>query len=73
MKRKVGTEPEGGTKKRKEVGNDNNFLFVSFISHLCNLVWSILIVKQTSIQCTTSKRKRNGAQVRRSSSGLLSS
>jgi hypothetical protein len=34
MKRKVGAEPEGGTKKRKEVGNDNNTLFVSFISHL---------------------------------------
>ena len=24
MKRKVGKEPEGGSKKRKEVGNDNS-------------------------------------------------
>ena len=30
MKRKVGKEPEWGTKKRKEVGNDNNSLASMF-------------------------------------------
>ena len=64
MKRKVGKEPEGGSKKRKEVGNDKS------LASMFAKQQAVSALNKSSlrrIQCTASKGKING--VSRSSAG----
>jgi hypothetical protein len=56
MKHKVRKEPEGGSKKRKEVGNDNS-LFSMFAKQ--QAASAMKKESKRRIQCTASERNRN--------------
>ena len=59
MKRKVGTEPEGGSKKRKEVGNNNSL--VSMFAKQESVIALNKARDAYRIECTASKKGKESA------------